>query len=133
MDNQCARVLIVDDIPLNVELLTEMLDGYAIQSALSGQEALDELSRRPYPDLILLDVMMLGMDGYEVVRQIRRREDIRHIPVIMVSALDDKQVKKRCLEAGAEAFISKPINLPELQVSVRNMLQRGSSTREGSK
>ncbi len=125
MGNPLPRVLIVDDRPANVELLTEMLEGYDIQSALSGQEALDRLSKRPYPDLILLDVMMPGMDGYEVVRQIKSRDEIRDIPVIMVTALDEKQAKLRSLDAGAEEFISKPIDQMELQVRVRNMLRLG--------
>ncbi len=126
MGKQIARLLIVDDRPLNVELLMEMLEGYAIQSALSGQEALDKLSKEPYPDLILLDVMMPGMDGYEVVRQIKSREDIRDIPVIMVTALDEKQAKLRSLEAGANEFISKPIDLLKLQARVSHLLQRAS-------
>ncbi len=133
MGEQRARLLIVDDRPLNVELLMEMLEGYAIQSALSGQEALDKLSEKPYPDLILLDVMMPGMDGYEVVRQIKRREEIRNIPVIMVTALDEKHAKLRSLEAGAEEFISKPIDLLELQVRVRNMLRLGQLSHQLSK
>lgn len=125
VDNPLPRVLIVDDRPLNVELLSAMLEGYDIQSASSGPEALEVLSQRPYPDLILLDVMMPGMDGYEVVRRIKSREELRDIPVIMVTALGEKQAKLRSLDAGAEEFLSKPVDQLELQVRVRNMLRLG--------
>jgi signal transduction histidine kinase len=120
-----ARVLIVDDERHNRELLEIMLapEGLTLQSAGSGEEALALVARQS-PDLILLDIMMPGMDGYEVVSQIKEGAATRNIPVIMITALDDRNARLRGLSAGAEEFLTKPVDRGELCVRVRNLLRR---------
>jgi CheY-like chemotaxis protein len=100
-----ALVLIVDDEPHNRQLLEVMLapDGYLLQTAASGEEALAILAKRP-PDLVLLDVMMPGVDGFEVTARIKQDPATRNIPVIMITALDDRHARMRGLSAGAEDF-----------------------------
>ena len=121
---QPACVLIVDDERRNRELLEVMLkpEGFLLQSAASGEEALAMVARQP-PDLILLDVMMPGMDGYEVARRIKSDLAAVSIPIIMVTALDDHKARVLGLGAGAEDFLSKPVDRAELQVRVRNLLR----------
>jgi len=119
-----ARILIVDDERHNRELLEVMLtpQGFVLQMAGSGAEALAIVAEDP-PDLILLDVMMPGMDGYEVAVSVKGREATENIPVIMVTALDDRAAKLRGLHAGAEDFLTKPVDRLELSVRVRNLLR----------
>ena len=119
-----ARVLIVDDEPHNRQVLEIMLatGGYLLQMAASGEEALAIVAQQP-PDLILLDVMMPGMDGYEVTSKIKGDPATRNIPVIIITALDDQDARMRGLNAGAEDFLSKPVDRAELSVRVRNLLR----------
>ena len=119
-----ARVLIVDDERHNRQLLEAMLspEGYLLVTASSGEEALTVVRLQP-PDLILLDVMMPGMDGYELTNAVKATPATRNIPVIMVTALDDRDSRMRGLRAGAEDFLSKPIDRAELSVRVRNLLR----------
>jgi signal transduction histidine kinase len=118
------RVLIVDDERRNAELLKVMLvpEGYALLTASSGEEALGLLAVQQ-PDLILLDVMMPGMDGYEVAGKIKENPATRNIPVIMLTALDDRNARMLGLNAGAEDFLTKPVDRAELCVRVRNLLR----------
>src|SRR3981081_3739989 len=118
------RVLIVDDERRNAELLKVMLlpEGYALLTATSGEDALALLADQP-PDLILLDVMMPGMDGYQVATRIKQNPATNNIPVIMLTALDDRNAKMLGLNAGAEDFLSKPVDRAELCVRVRNLLR----------
>ena len=118
------RVLIVDDERRNAELLKVMLtpEGYALLTASSGEEALNCLAEAK-PDLILLDVMMPGMDGYQVVGKIKENPATRNIPVIMLTALDDRNARMLGLNAGAEDFLTKPVDRAELCVRVRNLLR----------
>lgn|GEM_PF-6037461 len=120
-----ARILIVDDVPQNRELLVALLDDYETLTAQGGEEALALLNdaTAPTPDLILLDVMMPGIDGYEVARQLKANPATLSIPIIMVTALSDRQAKQSSLDAGAEEFLSKPIDRVELRARVRNMLR----------
>ncbi|MDB4927833.1 MAG: hypothetical protein JWM10_317, partial [Myxococcaceae bacterium] len=122
--DRAQRILIVDDERLNRELLEVMLarEGCEVSSAESGEDALAQVARRP-PDLILLDVMMPGMDGYEVARRLKRDAATRNIPVIILSALDDRPARLRGLNAGAEDFLSKPVDHAELCMRVRNLLR----------
>src|SRR5580693_8724088 len=119
-----ARVLIVDDELHNRQLLEVMLaaEGVALQTASSGEEALEMVAAQP-PDLILLDIMMPGIDGYQVAAKIKSNRATSNIPVIMVTALDDQKSRMFGLSAGAEDFLTKPVNRGELCARVRNLLR----------
>jgi CheY-like chemotaxis protein len=118
-----ARVLIVDDERHNRQLLEVMLapEGYQLFTATSGDEAL-ELVARERPDLILLDVMMPGMDGYQVLGRIKADTATRHIPVVLITALDDRNSRMHGLSAGAEDFFTKPVNRADLCELLRTLL-----------
>ncbi len=117
-------ILVVDDVPVNIQLLTTYLasEGYDILSARDGVEAI-ELVRKHLPDLILLDVMMPKMNGFEVCQVIKSDKDTMFIPVIMVTALNELEDKIKGMNAGADDFISKPFNKLELMVRVRSLLR----------
>ncbi len=118
------RILIVDDERRNAELLKLMLtpEGYVLLTATSGEDALALLADQQ-PDLILLDVMMPGMDGYQVATKIKQHPSTHNIPVIMLTALDDRNARMLGLNAGAEDFLTKPVDRAELCVRVRNLLR----------
>lgn len=122
--NSRARVLIVDDEERNVKLLAALLqaEGYTTLSVGNGRDAL-ALAAAEQPDLILLDIMMPDMDGFETVARLKADPRTQPVPVIMITALDDRESKLRALEAGAEEFISKPIDRADLRVRVRNLLR----------
>ncbi len=119
-----TRILVVDDEARNVKLIETLLQvqGYATISAGNGTEAL-AMALSEQPDLILLDVMMPDMDGFETVARLKADPRTRPVPVIMVTALDDRDSKLRALDAGAEEFLSKPIDRADLTVRVRNLLR----------
>jgi class 3 adenylate cyclase len=118
------RVLVVDDIPANVELVEALLEaqGYDISMAYNGEEALQKVAEDD-PDLILLDVMMPGMNGFEVCRRIKGNEETRLIPIVLLTALDQVEDKVRGLDAGADDFLTKPFNKAELLARVRSLLR----------
>jgi two-component system cell cycle response regulator len=118
------RVLVVDDVPDNVEILNARLSsrGYRVECAANGQEALDRVGSDP-PDLILCDVMMPLVDGFEVSRRIKSDPTLPFIPIILVTARDTTQDKVEGLEAGADDYIAKPYNFLELEARVRAMLR----------
>lgn len=122
VDNN-QTILLVDDSPVNLELLKETLDGlgYRLFAAADGQTAL-ELSRSELPDLILLDILMPGMDGFEVCQRLREEPLTSGIPVIFLSALDDMEDKVRGLELGAVDYIAKPFRLEEVIARVNTHL-----------
>ena len=119
-----ARVLVVDDILPNVKLLEAKLHGeyYEVVTASSGEEALKKVVDHT-PDLVLLDVMMPGMDGFEVCRRIKENTATAHIPVVMVTALTDTEDRVRGLESGADDFLSKPVNDTALMARVRSLVR----------
>jgi PleD family two-component response regulator len=118
-----ATILIVDDDLFNLKLLKTQLAvaGHAVRTASSGEEALAAVAEQ-LPDLILLDVMMPGIDGFEVARRLKADSRTRSIPIIMVTALEDNESRLKGLEMGAEDFLSKPVNRAELQMRVKNLL-----------
>jgi two-component system cell cycle response regulator len=119
-----ARILVVDDIAANLRLLEARLNAeyYEVALASSGPEALARAAEW-MPDVILLDVMMPGMDGYEVCRRLKTNPDIAHIPVVMITALVDPAERVRGLEAGADDFLSKPVDHPTLFARLRALLR----------
>ena len=128
------NLLIVDDVPANIEILLGMLDGeYELRFATSGRQALSLLARGPRPDLILLDVMMPGMDGYEVCAELKRDPATRHIPVIFVTAKTDTASETAALAAGAVDFIHKPVIKEVVRARVRLHLALEQRTRELSR
>ncbi|RMD99471.1 MAG: diguanylate cyclase [Calditrichaeota bacterium] len=124
IDIRTGRILVVDDVPANVQLLTTYLKavGYQVIPARDGEETL-ALIRDSKPDLILLDVMMPKINGYEVCKRIKSDEATQYIPVIMVTALNDIEDKIKGQEAGADDFISKPFNKLELLTRVKSLLR----------
>ena len=119
-----ARILIVDDHEDNVELLRARLEarGYETLSAEDGQQALECVRATP-PDLILLDIMMPKVDGIEVARRVKGDTTLPFIPIIMQTALDSTEQKVEGLDAGADDYITKPINFAELEARVRSLLR----------
>lgn len=117
-------VLVVDDVPANVKLLEAKLSGeyYDVITAKDGYEAIQQTKARK-PDLILLDVMMPGIDGFETCRQMKEDPEISHIPVVMVTALSEPSDRVQGLEAGADDFITKPINDTALFARVRSLVR----------
>jgi two-component system cell cycle response regulator len=126
-----ARILVVDDHEDNIELLRARLEarGYEVTSAMDGQEALDSVAASP-PDLILLDVMMPRLDGIEVARRIKGNPELPFIPIIMQTALETTEDKVEGLDAGADDYITKPINFAELEARVNSLLRIKALQRE---
>ena len=118
------KILIVDDEERNIRLLKAMLlsEEYQLTGVLSGKEALEILDEIN-PDIILLDVMMPEIDGFEVCSLIKQDEKTRAIPVIIVTALDEKEHRTKAMEAGADDFISKPVDRTELRIRVKSLLR----------
>ena len=124
MTSPPATILIVDDEIRNRKLLETLLrpEGYVTRTAASGEEALASIAQRA-PDLILLDIMMAGMDGFQVASALKANSATAHIPIIMVTARLDRGARLAGLDAGAEEFLSKPIDRTELWLRVRNLLR----------
>ena len=119
-----VRVLVVDDLPDNVEILRARLEsrGYLVATASNGEEALASVHSEP-PQLILCDVMMPGIDGYEVSRRIKHDDSLPFIPIILVTALGETEHIVQGLNTGADDYIAKPYHFNELEARVRAMLR----------
>jgi two-component system cell cycle response regulator len=119
-----ARVLVVDDIPSNVMLLEAQLSAqyFEVQTAANGLEALAKIEKSP-PDIVLLDVMMPGLSGYEVCKRVRRMPEAANLPIVMVTALDRAADRLAGFEAGADDFLTKPVNGDVLLARVRGLVR----------
>src|SRR5213080_4411417 len=126
-----ARILVVDDVPANVKLLEARLSAeyFDVLTASNGAEALDLCSRSEC-DIILLDVMMPDMDGFEVCRRLKSNPVTHYIPVVMVTALDSPADRVRGLEAGADDFLTKPVSDVALIARVRSLVRLKMMTDE---
>lgn len=117
-------ILIVDDMPANLKILGEAFkDEYVVRIATNGEEALDMAITLPLPDLILLDIMMPGMDGFQVLEILRTYPETREVPVIFVTALDNEVDEEKGLMLGAIDYVTKPYSIPVLQARVKNHIE----------
>src|SRR6266496_4916182 len=133
-----TRILVVDDSTFNLKIITASLtpSGYEVVTANNGREALDCVDAM-LPDLIILDVMMPELNGYEVCRRLRSKPTIANRPIMMLTAQDSLEERINGLEAGADDYMSKPFEVPELQARVKALLRRAApaqpvvATRQG--
>jgi putative two-component system response regulator len=129
------KILVVDDEDRNRRLMEALLVplGYEVILAVDGEEALRKVQETP-PDVILLDVMMPGINGFDVARKLKENEETRIIPIVMVTALQDVESRIKAIEAGADDFLSKPVDKTELQARVHSLVsQRDISLRPTAK
>lgn len=119
-----GTILVVDDTRANVELLTSLLtrEGYSLLTATDGQEALDVMARE-LPDLMICDVMMPKLNGFEVCRQLKQNPATRMTPVVLLTALQEREDKIQGINAGADDFLTKPVNPHELRARVRSLVR----------
>lgn len=131
IDVDNLNVLIVDDVPLNVLLIKKMLSQYTfeIRTANGGQAALDAVKAKK-PDLMLLDLMMPGIDGFEVIRRLRASDDTKDIPIIILSALNSEQDISKGFQLGANDFINKPVIMEKLFASVTTQINLQGTKRQ---
>ena len=122
------KILIVDDDVRNVFALTSVLEshGMEVMYAENGEEGIDLLQRHPEIDLVLMDIMMPGMDGYETMRAIRSEEGFKQLPIISLTAKAMKGDREKCIEAGASDYVSKPVDLDQLLAVLRVQLERST-------
>lgn len=123
MTNQPATILIVDDNVHNSKLFCTMLrsEGYLFRTAIDGMTALASVAEQ-IPDLILLDFMMPGMSGQEVAVKLRKNPITRNIPIIMVSAISEEELKKKCIEISVQDYLIKPLSRVTMSNKIRSLL-----------
>ena len=123
IDVDSLSVLVVDDVPLNILLIKKMLSQYTfeIRTANGGQAALYAIAQKK-PNLVLLDLMMPGIDGFEVIRRLRAADDTKDLPIIILSALNSEQDISKGFQLGANDFINKPIIMEKLLSSVTTQI-----------
>src|SRR5439155_24054417 len=119
-----GRILVVDDVGGNVSLITALLcrDGYLVSSATNGHDALKAVAR-DHPDLVLMDVRMPGLDGFDACEALKTNPATRLIPVVLMTAQQDTEDRIRGIEAGADDFITKPFNAHELRARIRSLVR----------
>ena len=118
-----SRILIVDDVKTNIDILVEALrDEYKLSVAVDGTAALRSVEKSP-PDLVLLDIVMPGLDGFEVCRRLRAQESTRELPIMFLSALEDVEDKTRGFEVGGNDYLTKPFEILEVKARVRSLLK----------
>jgi adenylate cyclase len=122
---ESAWILVIDDDPINRQMLTRLLeqDGYRVDTAATGQQGLGMLHADPF-DVVLLDLVMPEMDGYEVLTTIKAEEGLKHLPVLMITSVDDVASAARCIEAGAEDYLPKPFDPVVLRARITSSLGR---------
>ncbi|MEO0474540.1 MAG: response regulator [Planctomycetota bacterium] len=132
-DPSGSVILVVDDNEQNVELLQAYLESMPVEvhAAYDGVEALNKIAEGLSPDLILLDVMMPKMSGFEVCRKLKADDATAHIPVMMVTALNELGDIERGVEAGTDEFLSKPVNKLELLTRVKSLLRSAKLRQDG--
>jgi putative two-component system response regulator len=119
-----GKVLVVDDVSANVELLKTLLtrEGYEVVTASDGEQAL-EIVAREHPDLVLLDVLMPKLGGYEACERLKQNKSTRLTPVVLITALHERESKIQGINAGADDFLTKPVNIHELKARVRSLVR----------
>jgi len=128
------KILIVDDVPENLRVLIEILkDDYATIPATSGEAALQKVMASPIPDLILLDILMPVMDGYEVCKRLKENEITKNIPVICITAMSEVMDDAKAFELGAADFIPKPFNPATVKARVKNHIELKNALSEQQK
>ena len=125
MASEQYSLLVVDDNEMNRDMLGRRLQrqGYRVTMAVDGRQALDIMSQQPF-DLVLLDIMLPVMNGYEVLEHLKADESLSKIPVIITTALDESDGKAKCLELGAEDYLTKPFNPVLLKSRIGDCLER---------
>jgi CheY-like chemotaxis protein len=118
-------ILIVDDLPVNLKLVGALLrrEGYTVETAADGEEALERL-RTLHPDLILSDLQMPVVDGYELTKRVKQDAKLRHIPVVALTALALKSGEERARQAGFDGYLTKPIDTRSMGQRIREYLNR---------
>lgn len=125
MSGESAWILVVDDDPINRQMLTRLLeqDGYRVDTAADGRRGLEMLQSDPF-DVVLLDLVMPEMDGYQVLTRIKADDALKHLPVLMITSVDDAASAARCIEMGAEDYLPKPFDAVVLRARITASLSR---------
>ena len=132
MASQQYSLLVVDDNEMNRDMLSRRLErqGYRVTVAVDGRQALEFLRREEF-NLVLLDIMLPVMNGYQVLEQLKADQSLRNIPVIITTALDEADGKARCMELGAEDYLTKPFNPVKLKSRISDCLERHNRAQAG--
>ena len=132
MASQQYSLLVVDDNEMNRDLLSRRLErqGYRVTVAVDGRQALEILNREDF-NLVLLDIMLPEMNGYQVLEQLKADQSLSHIPVIITTALDEADGKAKCIDLGAEDYLTKPFNPVMLKSRISDCLERHNRAQAG--